>query len=544
MSYSNIKYLYFLIFLLYCAPFVILGQDAYLLIHDTLDSNHSWATVLKNSGLYFAPSTQVIPSLAPLPRHAISFHEFDFISLLYYFFKPFTAYSINFILMHIIAFAGFFLFATKALNYKNNYITLGCALCFSLLPFWPFSNLSVAGLPLLLYVFHQVYHREKLIFHFFILFLFSSYSSLILSGFVYIVLLGAIYICLLLKYKKPQIPFLTALIIYIGSSVLCNYRHFLNLIDPVFISHRSGFNPSTYTFSESIESFLSVLIKSHYHFSSLQGTSIIISIVLAALTYTTFKNKDLKNFKTIGFAVCVILITSMFFALWKNDFFYENIRSKILLLKMFNFSRLITLQPLAWGLAFLASLTYLAKLKKIKYVVPLLILIQIIYSFRMSDFVQNYKKEKITYRQFYDKKMFNEVKNYIDPQYKTLSLGIHPSIALFNGFNCADFYIPNYPMEYKKQFIRASQPEISKNKKIYNYVMNWGSRLYLFSSEAGINFTKSNKNSIDNLEINRTMFKEMGVRYIFSKYKINNGYKLIKHFNDNEFYWKIYLYEI
>ena len=169
-----------------------------------------------------------------------------------------------------------------------------------------------------------------------------------------------------------------------------------------------------------------------------------------------------------------------------------------------------------------------------------------------SDFANEYRKNKITYKEFYSEALFREIDLFIGKnkdEYKVVSIGIHPSIARYNGFSTLDGYLTIYPLNYKHKFRKIIEPELDKNKKLEKYYDEWGSRFYIFSSELGKNWlnTKYNNPSIA-IELNTWHLYDLGGRYIFSANEILNGsdnkLRLIRTFEEKESPWKVYLYEV
>lgn len=159
-----------------------------------------------------------------------------------------------------------------------------------------------------------------------------------------------------------------------------------------------------------------------------------------------------------------------------------------------------------------------------------------------------------TFDQYFNMDLFKEIKEYINKdqsEYKVGSVGISPSIPLFNGFNVVDFYLSSYDIKYKKKFRKVIEKELEKNSIIRHYYDNTGKRNYIYSSELGknfIHFKKSVPKKI-NLDLNYTALKNLGCKYIFSITIIknqNDKIKLLKRFNNIKYPHlnDIYLYKL
>jgi hypothetical protein len=161
--------------------------------------------------------------------------------------------------------------------------------------------------------------------------------------------------------------------------------------------------------------------------------------------------------------------------------------------------------------------------------------------------------KRTNYKAFYAEDLFREIDTYIGKpkeSYKVVSVGIFPGVALFNGYHCLDAYMNTYPLKYKHEFRKIINKELEKNEELQKYFDYWGSRCYLFSSELGKNyeFSKKETKTINNLEIDTSLLKEMGCGYIFSALPILNyndiHLEFMRDFEDKNGKWKIYLYKI
>ena len=169
------------------------------------------------------------------------------------------------------------------------------------------------------------------------------------------------------------------------------------------------------------------------------------------------------------------------------------------------------------------------------------------------NWISSYKtKASVSYKQFYDVELFTKIDHYINrskEDYRIVSLGLYPSVTQYNGFYTLDSYQTTYPLEYKQQFRRIMENELTKSERWKNYFDSWGSRCYLFSSELDwFAVGKHEMIEISNLEINTDVIKEMGGQYIFSAVKIlnndENNLVLEQIFETEESWWRIYLYRI
>lgn len=147
--------------------------------------------------------------------------------------------------------------------------------------------------------------------------------------------------------------------------------------------------------------------------------------------------------------------------------------------------------------------------------------------------------------------LFAEIKEYIGRpvnDYLVGSVGLYPSIPLYNGFYCIDGYSNNYNLKHKLDFRKIIEPELNKNEKLKVYFDDWGSRCYFFSNEIPFEYyiNKSRGVVLKNFQVNTQALTEEGCEYLISSVEIlnNNSLKLEKVFENKDSVYKIFLYKI
>jgi len=556
MNFKCNKKIYILIALIiliiYLLPYIILWENSHIQVYDNLDFNVGYKEVLADSGLIFGSMDSVIPNfLNGIPRNVLS-SELDIKLLFNFLFPPYAAYVLNLIIIHTVAFFGMYLLLNTHFTKGKELIliTIGVSLCFSLLPFWPPGGLSVAGLPLTLYAFLNIRSGSFKFWDFLILFFIPFYSNFSVS---YIFLLFLIFLLWIIDYirtKKSNYKFLLSIIFMTAIFLIVEYRLIYEMFfNQEYISHRTEWVLTHYSIRESLNVAIRNYIFGHYHAHSLQqyfvGISVLISIVVMAVK----KKID----KTLIFLLSISLIIS----LWYGFFRWEGmlyIKDKISLFNYFNLSRFHWLHPLLWYITFALALVIIIRYLRFgKYIVIFLLILQIVFLFyNNSEFVER-RSDAPTYKQFYSVSMFEEIKETIDKDqkdYRVASIGLHPSVAIYNGFYTIDGFYSNYPLEHKHNFRKIIEKELEKNEVIKDYFDDQADRCYIMVSEIGRNFMidKYSSIEIENLELNNSALKNFNCQYIFSSVKINNsgesGLKLIKVFEDDDSIWRIYLYEV
>lgn len=541
-----------IILFLYLLPYFIFSESCHILIHDNLDSNFVIAKVIsENRQIFDSLNSTVANFLNGIPRNVMG-TELNFNLWLYAIFNPFKAYVINIILMHSIAFIGMYALLKEHFLKKNEdtIIITGVALCFSILPFFPFGGLTVAGLPLALYAFLNFRSKKSTKVDWILLFLIPFYSSFYASFIFFLFLMGVLWLYDFIRTKKCNFNFLFSIIFMTLIFLIVEYRLIYNMFfDSSYVSHRMEFLSEGYNFFKAIKISIKNFTYGQYHAASLQQYFILIAVGIAILVmfFKKIMEKRLIIFIIITFAI------SLWYGFWQWEGL-NFLKNQINILNSFNITRFHWLHPLLWYIIFALALSMVKKyLKYGNYIVLIFIILQICFLFYNSNEFIERRKGNPTYREFFAEELFSEVKEYIgqdQEEYRVVSIGLYPSIAQYNGFYTLDGYFPNYPLSYKHKFRNIIEDELDKNIEIRDYFDNWGSRCYVFVDELGSDYivAKDKKIVINNLQLNTNILKQMGCEYIFSAVKINNSIdndlKLLKVFDNEVSAWKIYLYEI
>lgn len=552
---TNNKYIMIALFMifLYLSPLYILGQNAHVLILDNVDGAVASLKVLAHSGKIFGSMHSTIPQVMNgIPRNTFG-TEFNVQVLLYRFLAPFTAYVINLTLVHLIAFLGMYLLLRKYVlpKKKDELITVGVALAFALLPFWPYGGLSVAGQPLVLYAFLNIRARIDHKVDWLILTLVPFYSSFIFSFVFFLFIMGLWWLYDLIVNRKINIRFLAAIFFMGLMYSIVEYRLIYNtFFDPGFVSIRSEFPLSRIAGKRAaLKECITNFIFGQYHAASLQQAAIIPAALLAI--FISMKKKKLP-YPLLGLLFVAGLI-SIWYGLW---FFkaWVPIKQHIGFLREFNLSRFHWLHPLLWYLIFALALKIIRTGRIGKLLVVVLLAVQIGFLFYNNDEIVQGKAGTPTYKEFYAESMFKDIARFIgqdQKNYRVVSIGIHPSIAQYNGFYTLDGYSSNYPLEYKHEFRKIMQPELDKSPLYRDYFDSLGgSRCYIFVQKLCYNsmMYKDNNIKIEKLDLNTAQLKKMGGKYIFSACEILNSkdlnLKLLKVFENKDSAWKIYLYKV
>lgn len=536
----------FIFIVLYFLPYIILGQDSHLLIHDNLDSAVAFVKILLNHGdLFFLPSEKTDQIFNGIRLTSIS-GNFDISLIWFKLLGVFWGYVFNKFLMAIVGFLGMYLLLKNHFlsSEDNSIIQFGIALIFALLPFWSFT-MSVAGLPLLLYSFLNLRKKAHNYYNWVIIILFPFYSSLVLSGIFFMTVIIVLIIYDLIKYQTLNSIFIYGIALLGTMYIVSHFNLFYSFLhNSGYVSHRVEFDAQGSSIKGSIYQMIIVFFQGQFHAPSLH-TFALIPIFTACLLMI----KSVKADYSFLYILFFIFITSVFYGFleWES---IAPIKKQLMSLIPIQLQRFHWLHPMFWYILLGISLAMIKKYFRFgPQIVYFFLFFQFIYVISCHELIQN--KGYPTFRQFYAEEQFSDVKSFIGkPQqsYRVISVGIHPSIAQFNGFYTLDGYISDYPLSYKHKFRTIIENELSKDSNLKEYFDTWGSRCYAFSSELGRDFVTSNPKKINRLDYNFKVLKEMGCEYIISKVEINteinSRLNLLKIFNNKNSYWTIYLYNV
>ncbi|PLT35588.1 DUF6044 family protein [Bacillus sp. V5-8f] len=534
---------------LYLSPLFILGDDAHIRVHDNLDSNIAWYKVLSESGQMFGPVVSVIPQIINgVSRNAFG-TEWSGIVWLHALFPPMLAYACSQAVTRFVAFLGMYLLLKDHFitNKEWGVIRVGTALAFALTPFWPSGMLSTLGMPLALWALLHIRNGQLSVRHYLVLILLPLYSSFVLGFFFFLSAMGMFWLIDVVRGKGWNLKFIGSIALMTLVYLLVEYRLVHSFLFSNEPNSRDEYFHARLSFFHSVKLAMHNFVLGHTHVMTVHGV-VILPILLFAF-YLVIKHKIWRKEKAFMLLLGLNFALSVWYAFW----FYRGwlpLTERFHFLDTFNFARYHFLRPLIIYAGFALALRIIWTCTKNKQSIMAVIIAQIVVLFAFNDEIIYHNKP--TVKEFYAQELFRDIKEHIDlPQedYRVASIGLHPAIAQYNGFYTLDTYNNFYPLRYKYQFRKIIEAELAKNKTIRAYFDEWGGRCYLFSAELGKHymFKKNTKKRLKNLELNTSVFKEMGGSYIFSAIPIDNAAKnrlmLEKVFTSKHAAWKIYLYK-
>ena len=245
------------------------GENSYVITHDCLDVLVPEYTTFAKSGLLFARGDAVFTrELGGVPRNCL-ISEYYLPLWPYAVLSPFQAYVVNEVFLRLVALAGMALLLRRhVLPESPPWLVVGAALCFALLPFYPY-GLSIAGQPLLFCAVLNLATGKRPLVSLAVVAIFPFFSSLVLVGFFLVPLLAAYTVYLCWRRRKLNGWLVAALVLLAAGYVLTNYRLFLNRLQHSgYVSHRVEFAAPAMSTHEALNTARDNFLFGHYHAAS------------------------------------------------------------------------------------------------------------------------------------------------------------------------------------------------------------------------------------------------------------------------------------
>lgn len=128
--------------------------------------------------------------------------------------------------------------------------------------------------------------------------------------------------------------------------------------------------------------------------------------------------------------------------------------------------------------------------------------------------------EQVTWESIYMEDVFARIDETIGEDKDScsvVSLGIYPSVALYNGYTCSDGYSNNYDLAYKHRFRQIMAAELEENEETRRYFDDWGNRLYLAGAPYGINgMVEKGRSGYMDLDYDLEAMYALNIRYLLA----------------------------
>lgn len=538
---------------IYVSPWVLKGEDAFVRIHDSLDSLNGWHTVMAREGIWFAPNdAQVVPMhVGGAPRVSLP-TEISLTPLLFVLFDPYWAYIAQQFIIRMLAFSGIALVVLEIVPRTHPIrfsVAVAAGMAFAAVPFWAWTG-SAAGVGWVAYAVLRLWRGKAPTLSYLVLALYPLISSLMLTGMYIVGLMWVLAALAIWKSPRPLRHFYAALITTVGH-IVAEYRLFLFLINPGFVPHRAEFVIGHYDLNAATAAFVNDFMGMASGVPSLQYPLVFILALAvcllglaiwvgglagpraATVQWLRLDSAERTLIVLLGASLAASATFSFMTAFWEWTG-TQLVRDHVPLLNMVSLQRGIFFHPFLWSFAFaicLALLTARAKRVAGMALVAVLTAGQMFVAARSHEYRTERKQSGITYRQFIATALFESIVRELSidrSRAVAVAIGIHPSVLQANGFWTADAYLALYPLAYKHRFRELVYPEFARNKDVLSYFDDWGSRAYVFSAEMtcprfGAVCKADDGARIERLAVHSDAFAAFGIDYIFSGTIIGNA---------------------
>lgn len=551
---KNKIYLYisFLVLIVYISPYFNLFDNYKILIGDNLNQHVAINKILAKSGSLFIDANETVPYIMGGIKRGFLKTELNFGILLYKFFSVEFAYSLNRIIMHLIAFMGVIFLLKKYVFKEDDKLIPLIALGFSTLPFFSNGFLTIAGQPLLLYCYLNIFYNKDNVKDWLVIAIFPFFSSLVLGNLFFHFFL-ILYVIVFRKSFNNNLKIIYSFLFFGISTLLCEYRLFELFFFLDFESFRlEMLRLGNLNLKGVFGTSFNFLIKGHRHFGTLH-----FPIIFILVFYTIFR--FIVNFKKhIHFYfLFFVLIFSTFF----ENFFYgwsllNQIKYLSNFLNSFTF-RFYSIFPLVWYLLLSISFKKLKVSHQFSSLICFLIIVNNFFgTYNLSaensfyhTYINKQSETHFTIKNYYSEDFIDLIKNDldIDSNSNIACIGFPSIILNFNNINTIGGFLNNYPLEKKHTMSLIMNSEFKRNVKISDNFQNYGVYCEIQSTEL---ISNNNLKEIKRINIDLDVLKKQGCNYIFSVkpiLKLNNlkidsamSYKSMS----NSYLSCIYVYEI
>ncbi len=499
--------------------------------------------------------------------------------LFYLFFSPCYAYIVNIIFVSIVSYVS--MYSYLKFQDISDLVAMIVSVLYASVPTFSVYGLSIMGIPLIFVSFYLLKSekKKKNLLGWLCVCLYGFFSALILIGYMIIgIMILATIVYGIQKNKKLMLKNLLSILILI---VIYSFTNFL-FIFKMFVSgepsHREEFVISSS--DNFLLEMLKVLIQGGYHAGSVHPFILvyIIGIISMSLLYSIKKDYKFKkngDLIKIEIGLGIVFFIAFFKALFVSPYIVE-IRNEYLgVFKTLQLDRIFLFYPFLFYSMFALAIKISKELIDNKYNTVInksltvfcvcgTFLLCVAYSslyrtigrIRLPNIlamtVSVSDNEQITWKQFFATDLYEEIEISLNGDksgYKVMSIGMHPSVALYNGYYCLDGYSNYYPIKHKYDFYEIIKEELELDNEKYKYFMEWGSRCYAFSHEIdSYVISKDSGLSIKDFRYNLDAFTKLGGRYIFSAVEIQNaetyGMKFVGSYSNQDSFYNIRVYEV
>jgi hypothetical protein len=557
------------------ALYMILGENSVVFANDQLDGEV--IGYILHAKYLFSGVTNYPEVMNGISANGL-FPPAPLVILLYRVLSPFWAFAVNQIVCMFIGFWGMYLCLRLFCDYRIPCFFV--SILFAYLPLLSVYGLCQFGVPILAIAFYELYQGRNKIISYVVIAFYASMSSLVLIGYA---ILGFVLLYMVYLLVKKQYTRLRDIAIGWGIMLVIYLAFDSSLIMQIFKigeqtqSHKEDLVRNG---QNCIESFITVFFKGTLHTPSHQQV-IVVAAILVVIYTLIFRKRMFCG----GEKIKVVMLYILFGFNVLCGAFYSFVQSPLIaefrnnvggIVKNFQMDRVFWLTVPSWyfilgillDLLICEAVYWYDNKRKIIALFPTMLAIVAAIGmagvvFYYSDINKNLHRlrggesyDKLTWDDYYAPDVFSEIEEFIGEDkssYRTISFGLHPATAIYNGFYTLDAYSNNYDLDYKHKFRNIIAGELDKDESLEKYYDEWGCRCYVLSSELGYSnllISKASDTHVSELSFNAKAAKEMGADYLFSAVAIDNadevGLKLMRDepFSTDTSYVQIYLYQI
>lgn len=400
---------------------------------------------------------------------------------------------------------------------------------------------------------------------------------MILAGF-------AVCLCLLVVCvyetirRKPEIALKVAVVLVgmVAVYVFSNHTLIEYLLNSQSPSNREEYvlKPTAFSLYRIWDFFLLGLYDAascHYYLALLDLIAFGCGLLLVLIKGT--RNKTLSDIirllKWIGFGLLFAMAIAIFYVAFHAEGVIELREVLPGPLASFQFDRFYFLYPCIWYVVSGLVFEMLARIGQQRsdvvwaWIAILLTLMMTVSTIGKTSVVLINAKEVITgkesgqmtWREFYAEDLLREIKQDLDElsnseDYRVISVGLHPAVAIYNGIATLDGYSTGYPLSYKHEFSKIIEGELDKSEELNDYFWDWGNRCYAFSHELGRRYEipKDSSLSIKDFSMDVDALKQMGGRFIISAVPIERcedyGLREVGSYESDDSFYELWAYEV
>ncbi|MCF0071007.1 DUF6044 family protein [Dyadobacter sp. CY261] len=472
------------VFLLYHAPTILLGQQAFFNAFDSLDSFVVWYRTVTQQGYAWAPPSAIVePFMGGVPKFTLvsTYNIYYWLNLVL---PTFEAYQLYGIFISGIALTGMWLLCRRHLN-LNEPASAFIALSFAFTPFLPTWGLSIAGQPLLLFTILNLRRPKPATWNWLILAAFPFTSNFQSAG-VFILSALALLIVHDVTRKKSYRRLLMAFVVLLAVYLITKVDLIQNLLGGEgFVSHRMEMRRFPTSIGICLKIFARYFLLGNIDVALSLHTFVLLPFVCGVYSVYLFRNKRLPSALTFTLTAIVLICLYIGILHWGP---IVNLRNESDLLRMFSLERFHIFLQLLWHVAAAQAILLIPAVYRNR-AVGIIAALQLVLCFAYQPtYYERFVKKFVTivpyhyiftYEDYYAERMFSSIKASIpEPvqSYRVASIGIPPAIAQYNGFRTIDGYSSNYPLSYKHKFRAIISEELSKNETNRGFFDFWGSQ--------------------------------------------------------------------